>query len=125
VVAGYAEDARKHARLALALSPRDIDIWLAWAYATLELAEFIERDFSTAVKWGRKAIHLHGRMPVRQLVMIAAYGHLGDTKAAAHIDTMREFAPHRLAEVLAGEYEIFRSGKDNALLVEGLRMAGL
>jgi len=125
-VAGLAADAREHARLALALSPRDTDIWLAWAYATLELAAFIERDFNDAVKYGRQAIQLHGRMPARQLVMIAAHGHLDDKPAAkAHIAALREFAPQRLAAVLDGEYSIFRSAEHNALLLEGLRLAGL
>ncbi len=125
-VAGLAADARKHANLALALSPRDTDIWLAWAYATLELTAFIERDFSDAVKWGRQAIQLHGRMPARQLVMIAAHGHLDDRQAAkAHIEALRDFAPQRLAAVVDGEYEIFRLAEHNALLLEGLRRAGL
>ena len=125
-VAGLPEAAREHAQLALRLSPRDTDIWLAWAYATLELAGFTERDFSDAVKWGKLAIQLHGRMPVRQLVMIAAHGHLGDKQAAErHIDAVRGFAADRLAAVLGGDYQIFRAREHNALLREGLRLAGL
>jgi len=125
-VAGLARDARKHAERALMLSPRDTDIWLAWAYATLELAGFIEGDFAGAVKWGRLAIQLHGRMPARQLVMIAAYGHLREAEAAqAHIAALRSFAADTLAAVLAGNYEICKLREHNALLLEGLRLAGL
>ena len=125
-VAGLSVEARKHAQRALKLSPRDTDIWLAWAYATLELASFIEGDFADAVKWGRMAIQLHARMPARQLVMIAGYGHLGEAEAAGtHAAAIREFAPETLAAVLAGKYEIFKLSEHNALLLEGLRRAGL
>jgi TolB-like protein len=125
-VAGLPQDARKHARRALMLSPRDIDIWLAWAYATLELASFIERDFSEALRWGRQAIQLNARMPARQLVMIAAYGHLDNLEAAnSHAAAIRAFAPETLASVLAGDYEIFKLNEHNALLLEGLHRAGL
>jgi hypothetical protein len=108
------------------LSPRDTDIWLAWAYATLELASFIECDFSDALKWGRLAIQLHAKMPARQLVMIAGYGHLGDVKSASsHAAAIRAFAPETLSAVLAGKYEIFKSSAHNSLLLEGLHRAGL
>jgi TolB-like protein len=125
-VAGLPREARKHAERALMLSPRDTDIWLAWAYATLELAGFIEGNFAEAVKWGRLAIQLHGRMPARQLVMIAAYGHLRDREAAnSRIAALRSFAADTLASVLTGKYEIFKLREHNSLLREGLRLAGL
>jgi tetratricopeptide (TPR) repeat protein len=125
-VAGLAVEARKHAKKALQLSPRDTDIWLAWAYATLELASFIECDFSDSVNWGRRAIQLHARMPARQLVMIAGYGHLGDLEAArSHIEAITEFAPETFSAVLADKYEIFKLGEHNSLLMEGLHKAGL
>jgi adenylate cyclase len=125
-VAGLATEARKHANRALMLSPRDTDIWLAWAYATLELASFIESDFDDAVNWGLQAIQLHARMPVRQLVMIAAYGHLGDVDSARrHATDLGVFAPQKLSAVLSGNYEIFKLEEHNALLLEGFRRAGL
>jgi hypothetical protein len=99
---------------------------LAWAYATLEVASFIEGDFTAAVKWGRLAIQLHARMPVRQLVMIAAYGHLGDVAAArSHSAAIRAFAAETLLAVLAGNYAIFKSSEHNSLLLDGLQRAGL
>jgi adenylate cyclase len=125
-VAGLPNEARRHAKRALQLSPRDTDIWLAWAYATLEVASFIEGDFAAAVKWGRLAIQLHARMPVRQLVMIAAYGHLGDVAAArSHSAAIRAFAADTLRAVLAGKYAIFKSSEHNSLLLDGLHRAGL
>ena len=125
-VAGLPLEARKHAKRALMLSPRDIDIWLAWAYATLELASFTEGDFPEAMSWGRLAIQLHARMPARQLVMIAGYGHLGDIEAAnSHTAAINAFAPETLSSVLAGDYEIFKLDEHNTLLLEGLHRAGL
>jgi len=125
-VAGLAGDAREHAQAALKLSPRDTDIWLGWAYATLELASFIEGDFSEAVKWGRLAIQMHSRMPARQVVMVAGYGYLDDPESArSHTETLMDFAPDILPAVLAGKYEVFKLPEHNTLLVEGLRRAGL
>ena len=125
-VAGLATEAREHAQMALKLSPRDTDIWLGWAYATLELADFIEGDFAEAVKWGRLAIQMHARMPFRQVVMVAGYGYLGDLEAAkSHVDAVKAFAPDILPAVLSGHIEVLKLPEHNAFLVEGLRRAGL
>jgi TolB-like protein len=125
-VAGLAAEAREHALMALKLSPRDTDIWLGWAYASLELASFIEGDFTEATKWGRAAIQMHARMPNRQVVMVAGYGYLGDLQAAkSHVDALKAFAPDFLPAVLSSEIEVFKLPEHNALLVEGLRRAGL
>jgi tetratricopeptide (TPR) repeat protein len=126
VVAGLPTEAREHAQIALKLSPRDTDIWLGWAYATLELASFIEGDFSEALKWGRMAIQMHAKMPARQVVMVAGYGHLGDLEAAqSHVIAVTAFAPDILSAVLSGNIEIFKLAEHNSLLVEGLHRAGL
>lgn len=125
-VAGLAKEARDHAQTALKLSPRDTDIWLGWAYATLELASFTEGDFDEAVKWGRLAIQMHARMPARQVVMVAAYGHLEDFEAAvSHRDALGKFAPSILPAVRSGTIEIFKLPEHNTLLLEGLRKAGV
>jgi TolB-like protein len=125
-VAGLSADAREHARLALKLSPRDTDIWLGWAYATLELASFIEGDYSEALRWGRLAIQMHARMPVRQVVMVSGYGYLGDLGAArSHVEALNSFAPEFLTAVLSGNIEVCKLPEHNALLLEGLRGAGM
>ena len=125
-VAGLAQEATQHANRALLLSPRDLDIWLAWAYATLELASFTEGDFEDAIRWGRQAVQLHARMPARQLVMIAAYGYLGDVAAARrHLEALRDFAPETLASVVAGTRRVFKLDEHNGMLAEGLRKAGV
>lgn len=125
-VAGLSSEAREHAQRALKLSPRDIDIWLGWAYASLELADFTEGNFTEAVKWGRLATQMHGRMPFRQVVMVAACAYKGDLEAVkVHVDALKTFAPDFLPAVLSGDIEVFRLPEHNALLFEGLCRAGL
>jgi len=125
-VAGLAAEARKHALMALKLSPRDTDIWLGWAYATLEVASFTEGEFAEAITWGRQAIQMHARMPYRQVVIIASYGYLGDRAAAtSQAAALRAFAPNFLPAVLSGDIEVFKAPEHNRLLVDGLRKVGL
>ena len=125
-VAGLAAEAREHAQMALKLSPRDTDIWLGWAYAAMELASFTESDFAEGVKWGRLAIQMHAKMPNRQVVMVAGYGHLGDIEAAKlHVNALNSFAPEFLAAVLSGKIKVFKLPSHNALLIQGLQKAGL
>ena len=69
---------------------------------------------------------MHARMPFRQVVMVAGYGHLGDLKAAkVRVDALKAFAPDILPAVQSGHIEVFRLPEHNALVVEGLRRAGL
>jgi TolB-like protein len=125
-VAGLPAEAREHARLALKLSPRDTDIWLGWAYAALELASFTEGDFAEAVKWGRLAIQMHAKLPNRQVVMVAGYGHLGNIESAkSHVNALKAFAPDFLLAILTNDIEVFKLPEHNALLFKGLRKAGL
>ena len=113
--AGFATEARKHALMALRLSPRDTDIWLGEAYATLELASFTESEFAEAIKWGRLAIQMHARMPARQAVMVAGYGYLEDLEAAkSHVEALKAFAPDFLRDVLSGKIEMCKLPEHNA-----------
>ena len=125
-VAGLAADAREHAHMALRLSPRDTDIWLGEGYASLALASFTEGDFAEALKWGRLSVQMHAKMPARQVLMIACNAHLGDLDAArSHADTLTSFSPDFVPRMLSGDIVICDRPEHNALLVEGLRRAGL
>ena len=66
------------------------------------------------------------KMPIRQLLMIASFGHVGDLEDAAHhVKALKEFAPDFIPGVLSGEIEMYKMPEHNALLVDGLRKAGL
>ena len=122
-IAGLAEDARAHTRLALRLSPRETDIWLGEGYSALALTSLYERDFAEAVRWGQLADQ---RQPAIQTILVSANGHLGDLAAArSHIDTLATFAPEFLSAVLSGKTEVCKRPEHNELLVEGLRRAVL
>ncbi len=125
-VAGLASEAREHAQTALRLSPRDTDIWLGEGYGALALASFIEGDLVEAMKWARLAIQMHGNMPVRQALMIACNAYLGDLQAAEHYaESLAASVPGFIPGVLSGDIEVCKMPEHNALLVDGLRKAGL
>ena len=94
-LAGLTEEARDHAKLALRLSPRDLDLWLGDAYLALLQASFAEGDFDEAKQWGISlAIQMTPKAPIRRALMIAACVHTGDQEAAArHAAILEEFAP--------------------------------
>jgi TolB-like protein/class 3 adenylate cyclase/Flp pilus assembly protein TadD len=124
-VMGMTVEAKEHAQLALRLSPRDTDIWLGEGYLALTQAYFADGDFEECRKWARLAIQLTAKAPIRQTLMIASCGHLGDLDAARpHIDALT-FAPDFLPDVLSGVTELYRMPEHNALLLDGLHKAGL
>ncbi len=122
-IAGLADEAREHARLALRLSPRETDIWLGEGYAALALASFYEGDFAETVKWGHLAYQMQ---PVLQGLMVAANAYLGDLESAkSHAEALKAFAPDFLPAVLSGKIKVCKLPEHNKLFVEGLRRAGL
>ncbi|MEM7122091.1 MAG: adenylate/guanylate cyclase domain-containing protein [Pseudomonadota bacterium] len=124
--AGLADDARQHAQMALRLSPRDNYTWLGEGYGAMGLASFTEGDFDQALAWLRQSIQMHARMPVCQALMIATSAYLGNMDAAnQHAAFLDGFAPKFVPGVLAGRIEVCKLPEHNALLIEGLRKAGL
>ncbi len=122
-IAGLADEAREHARLALRLSPRETDIWLGEGYSALALVSFFEGDFAKTLEWGHLAYQMQ---PVLKGLMVAANAYLGDLKAAtSHAEALKSFAPDFLHAVLSGKIEVCKLPEHNKLLVEGLRQAGL
>ena len=125
-VMGMTAEAKEHAQLALRLSPRDTDIWLGDGYLALTLANFADGDFEECRKWARLAIRSRSKAPMRQALMIASCGHLGDLAAARpHIDALKAFSPDFLPDVLSGMFELYKMPEHNALLLVGLHKAGV
>jgi TolB-like protein len=123
---GFTEQARENAALGLRLSPRDNAIWLGVAYLALAQASFADGDFNKTKEWGKLAIQFHPKAPIRRALMIACCGHAGDLdEAARHAAELRAFSPDFLSTILRGEMTLYKMPEHNALLVDGLRKAGL
>ena len=123
---GFTEEAREHAELGLRLSPRDIDLWLGLAYLALAQASFADGDLEKTREWGKLAIQLHPKAPIRRALMIACCGHAGDLgEAARQAADLETFAPDFLSSILSGQMTLYKMPEHNALLVDGLRKAGL
>jgi adenylate cyclase len=123
---GLTREAKEHAERGLRLSPRDLDIGLGIAHIALFEASFVEGDFKTAKEWGARAIQLQAKAPWRQSLMVACCGHLGELdEAARHVAEINSFAPGFLSSLCRGELSWFKKPEHTALLMEGLRKAGL
>lgn len=123
---GFTEQAREHAALGLRLSPRDNEIWLGCAYLALAQASFADGDFNKTKEWGKLAIQVHPKAPIRRALMIACCAFDGDLEEAGkHIDYLKSFAPEFIPSVLRGDITLYSDPAHNALLAEGLRKAGV
>ena len=123
---GFTEQAREHAALGLRLSPRDNELWLGVAYLALAQGSFADGDFEKTKAWGRLAIQMHPKAPIRRALMIASHGYLGELEEAArHAADLKVFAPDFLPIVLRGEMTFYKAPEHNALLVDGIRKAEL
>ena len=123
---GYTEEAREHAELGLRLSPRDMEFWLSVAYLALAQASFADGDFEKTKEWGILAIQMHPKAPIRRALMIASFGHTGDLEGVARqVEHLKAFAPDFLPSILCGDMTLYKMPEHNALLVDGLRKAGL
>jgi TolB-like protein/DNA-binding SARP family transcriptional activator len=125
-VTGLTEQAREHAELGLRLSPRDKEFGLGVAHMALFEAGFAEGDFEQAKAWGTRITQMHPRAKFGRALMIACCGHLGDLdEAARHAAELHSFAPDFLPSIFRGELFFYRLPEHTALLLEGLRKAGL
>ncbi len=125
-LSGLTEEAREHAALGLRLSPRDNELWLGVAYLALAQASFADGDFEKTKEWGRLAIQMHPKAPIRRTLMIASHGYLGELEEAArHAADLEAFSPDFLPIVLRGEMTFYKAPEHNKLLVDGIRKAGL
>lgn len=103
-----------------------MDIWLGLAYLALLQANFAEENFVDAIKWGRLAIQMQAKAPIRQALMVACCAHTGNLEEAAqHVDELSDFSPDFIPSILRGELLLYRNSEHNKLLLEGLRKSGL
>jgi TolB-like protein len=121
---GLAQEAQKHAHLAMRLSPRDPGI--GTAHLALAMAHFSLRDYAEAVRWCESAIQQQHRAPIRRALMVACSARAGDmVRARAEIAVLTGFAPGFIASVFRGENPVFTRREDMEHLLDGLRLAGL
>jgi TolB-like protein/Tfp pilus assembly protein PilF len=124
-LAGKMEEAKKHAELALRMSPRDAEIWLGDAYLALLQAYFAEGDFDEAAKWGELAIQMTPKAPIRRALMIVCCNRAGKSdEAAHHAEVLQSFAPDFIPSILNGDLTLYKLSEHNKLLIEGLKAAG-
>ena len=125
-LAGLSNLAKEHAELGIRLSPREMDLWMGVAYLALLQASFAEQNFEEAMKWGRLAIQMHAKAPIRQTLMVACCAHTGNLdEAAYHADELKVFSPDFIPTILRGDLLLYKNPEHNKLLVEGLRKAEL
>jgi adenylate cyclase len=98
---GLAEDARRHAESAIALSPRDRSLDVSyWAAA---LAAFVAREHADCLDYVRRAVALNRPFAGHHIVLAACLAEMGElAEARSVIDTIRELAPGLIESRLSG-----------------------
>jgi TolB-like protein len=125
-LSGLTKEAIEHAKLGLRLSPRENEIWLGTAYLALAQAAFADCDYEETEKWAKLAIQMHPRAPIRRALMIACCAQFGDLEEARkHLEFLESFSPDFIPSLLRGDITLYSNPKHDALLLEGLRMAGV
>jgi adenylate cyclase len=121
---GQGEAAKAHAMLSLRLNPRDF--WIGVAHVALAMVSFTERDYPEAARWAELAIQAEPAVPFRRAIMIACCAQTGDLDRAARERAVLDgFAPDFMASLFRGQVQVFRRREDMALLLDGLRLAGI
>jgi adenylate cyclase len=121
--AGEFESAKKHAHMAIRLSPKDS--YIHPAHLALAMAAFIEKDSAAFEEWAGKAIQLAPHAPIRRAMMIAYAAEIGDQALLeTHRTELMRFAPDFIDSVFSGENQLFQKPEHTAMLLDGLRKAG-
>jgi len=98
---GLAEDARRHAEMALSLSPRDRSIDVT--YWTAGLAAYVAGDHATCLEDARRAIALNRPFAGHHILLAACLAELGELAEARRvIETIQELAPGLIESRLGG-----------------------
>ena len=98
---GLAEDAKRHADLALSLSPRDRSVDVT--YWTAALAAFVAADHAACLEYARRAIALNRPFAGHHILLAACLAELGEVAEARQvIETIRALAPGLIESRLSG-----------------------
>jgi TolB-like protein/DNA-binding NarL/FixJ family response regulator len=98
---GLAEDARRHAEMALSLSPRDRSLDVS--YWTAALAAYVAGDLAACLDFARRAIALNRPFAGHHILLAACLAELGELAEARRvIETIRSLAPGLIESRLAG-----------------------
>jgi TolB-like protein/DNA-binding CsgD family transcriptional regulator len=98
---GLAEDAKRHAEMALGLSPRDRSLDIS--YWTAALAAYVADDRSACLDYARRAVALNRPFAGHQILLAACLAEQGDVaEARAVVDAIRELAPGLIESRLSG-----------------------
>lgn len=121
-MAGLTTEATAHAKRALRLSPKDLDMWLGVGYLALTQAAFAEGDFEEAKKWGHLAVQMHATAPLRRALLIAACMYTHDLDGVkTHMKSLTAFAPDFVQDVLEERIKLYKIDEHNELVIGGLR----
>jgi adenylate cyclase len=121
--AGFVEEAKAHALLALRLSPRDT--WtIGPAQLALAMASYCAHEYVEAVRWAGLAIQSQPAAPIRRSIMIACCARAGDLQRAAQERAVLDgFASDFIPSLFRGENRVFTRAEDMEHLLNGLRLA--
>ena len=98
---GLMEDAKRHAEMALALSPRDRSLDIS--YWTAALAAYVAADRATCLDYARRAIALNRPFAGHHILLAACLAELGELAEAGQvIETIRGLAPGLIESRLSG-----------------------
>jgi TolB-like protein len=121
--AGRWQDAEEAVSRALRLSPRDP--MSALYYGAASYAQFVGRNYETAIKLAREAIHLRGDFVGAHRVLTASAGMAGlGELAAAALQELRRAQPDICLAWIAQQMPIKHDAEQEHYL-EGFRRAGL
>jgi TolB-like protein len=121
---GNVTHAKELADQAIRMSPKDR--WIGTAHLTHAMCAFIERDFASLRRWAELAIQSHPTAPNRNVLMIAYAAEVGDAELGrTHLKALQRVAPDFIPSLFRGDYRPFRKPEHMAMLLDGLRKAGL
>jgi adenylate cyclase len=122
--AGNVARAKELADQAIRTSPKER--WIGTAHLAHAMSAFIERDFSGLCHWAELAVQSHPTAPIRRVLMIVYATEVGDAELRrTHLEVLQRVAPDFIPSLFRGDFRAFRKPEHMAMLLDGLRKAGL